>query len=84
MKTEQHEQELVMAQIAAGAKPPPRRKLYTKRDETIFSLIKKFNDDIQDGTTFLPFMTAIAHNAELWFTKKNQIQLNVSEIKIEQ
>lgn len=64
LKTEQHEQELVMAQIEAGAKPPARRMRYTKHDEEIFKLVKDFSNELQDGS-FLPFMTAIAHNATL-------------------
>lgn len=64
LKIEQHEQELIMAQIEGGADPPPRRMRYTKNDERIFKLVKKFDSEIQDGS-FLPYLKSIAHNASL-------------------
>lgn len=62
LKTEQHEQEIIMAQIEAAVNAPPRRKQYTKNDERIFKIVQKFESEIHDGS-FLPYLKSIAHNA---------------------
>lgn len=55
-------QEFQMARIEAGIEPDARKKLYMKADLALIKLVKKFNDDIHDGS-FLPYLKAIAHNA---------------------
>lgn len=64
MKTEQHEQEIILAQIEAGAEPPPRRKLYIKSEARLLKVVEEFDDVFQDGD-FLPYLKKVAHNASL-------------------
>lgn len=61
LKDEQELQEMVIARIEAGNEPPPRKTVYVKEDERLMKLVKKFNEDIHDGS-FLPYLKAIAHN----------------------
>lgn len=62
LKSEQDLKELEIAQIEAGREPAARKRVYVSTDKKLMSLVKKFNDDIHDGS-FMPYLKSIAHNA---------------------
>lgn len=61
IEIEQVEVEHTLARIEGGANPPPRRPKYVKSDQRIIDTIKKFNEDIFEGS-FQKYLTTLAHN----------------------
>lgn len=64
IQKEQSEQEHALSRIEAGHSPHPRRPEYIARDKRLLQIVKKFHDDVFEGT-FIPFLKSIAHNTTL-------------------
>lgn len=61
LKKEQTNSNLLMALSEAGTQHHPKRLQYQKHDKILLKIVKRFNEDIQDGN-FIPYMKSIAHN----------------------
>lgn len=61
LKKEQIQSKLIMALSEAGTQHHPKRLNYQKHDKNLLKIVKRFNEDIQDGN-FIPYIQSIAHN----------------------
>ncbi|XP_055306982.1 uncharacterized protein LOC129571240 [Sitodiplosis mosellana] len=61
LKKEQDMTEMAIAQVEGGKEPGARRTKYENEDQKLIKLVKKFDQDIHDGS-FMPYLLSIAHN----------------------